>query len=328
MGTAGAARAAPPDAPATEGPRPEVAVLRPASDDPVLVAASARIQLELGASGLASALVDEPEGFPARVALVREDGVATIDVLATPAVGAPLHRRVRVPLEEGGDDPAVLAVRAAEVLRGIRLDVRRAPAPSPPRAAAPEVDVASPAREPEPPVWRFEAGLAVLSARPLGAAVGVGPAVAAAGAIAPHVSFTASVCGPFFTDRPSTPVGSAHTREEMGGIGLRADTWRPVFNLHALGIVGLHHVSAAYDARGASPTAPTVLHFFTPQSAWNPAVTIGAGASVRLARWVGVSVQVAAVFVEPPLELTSNGRSVGTLGDPSLLPSLSAWTTL
>jgi hypothetical protein len=316
------ARAAPPDA--TEGPRAEVAVLRPVSDDPVLVEASRRLQLELGASGLTSALVDAGGDFEARVALVREDGVVTIDVLGTPAVGATLHRRVRVPIEEGGGDPAVVAV-----LRGIRLEVRRVPPAPAPRSTVQELDVDAPARQPEPPpVWRFEAGLGVLTARPLAAAVGVGPTVAAAGAIAPHVSFMASFAGPFFTNRPPTPEGSAHTTEELGGIGLRVDTWRPVWNLHALGAVGLHHVRAVYDARGVPANPPTMLHFFTPQSVWNPAVTLAAGASVRVWRWLGVSFQVAAILIEPALDVVTNGRSVGTLGGPSLLPTLSAWTTL
>ncbi len=43
-----------------------VAVLRPAGDDPVLVAAATRTQLELGATGVRSALIDEGDGYAAR----------------------------------------------------------------------------------------------------------------------------------------------------------------------------------------------------------------------------------------------------------------------
>ncbi len=205
--------------------------------------------------------------------------------------------------------------------------MRRPRRRAPPRRSCRRRD--APARQPEPPpVWRFEAGLGVLTARPFATAFGVGPTVAAAGVIAPHVSFAAGFAGPFFTDRPGTPDGSAHTSEELGGLGLRVDTWRPVWNLHALGTVGLHHVHATYDARGVPPNPPTALHFFTPQSVWNPAVTLAAGASVRLSRWLGVSVQIAAILIEPALDVVTNGRSVGTLGGPSLLPTLSAWTTL
>lgn len=312
-----------------EGPHADVAVLRPVGDDPVLVEASRRLQLELGASGLASALVDVGEGFSARVALVRVDGVVTIDVLGTPAAGAPRHRRVTVPPEDGGGDPAVIAVRAAELLRGIRLEVRRATAPAPARAQVFE-PAPEPARAPEGPafVFRFEAGVGVLSARPFGAALAAGPAVAASGAIAPHVSVTAALAGPFFTDRPPTPEGSAHTREELGGIGLRADTWRARLNAHVAATAGLHHVSATYDARGLPSGTPSTIHFFTPQSVWNPALTVAAGATFRLSRRFGVGLQLSAVFIEPPLALTANGRSLGTLGEPSLLSTLSAWTTL
>jgi hypothetical protein len=142
------------------------------------------------------------------------------------------------------------------------------------------------------------------------------------------VSIAAAFGGPFFTDRPATPEGSAHTHEEMGALGLRLDTWRPRFNLHALAAVGLHHLSATYDARGVPPGPPTTLHILTPQSIWSPALTVAAGASVRLGPRLGVSLQVAALIVSPSLELTSNGRSLGTIGGPSLLPTLSAWTTL
>jgi hypothetical protein len=41
-------------------------VLRPAGDDPVLVAAATRTQLELGATGVRSALIDEGDGYAAR----------------------------------------------------------------------------------------------------------------------------------------------------------------------------------------------------------------------------------------------------------------------
>jgi hypothetical protein len=312
------------------GPPADVAVLQPASDDPVLVAASARIRLELGASGLTSALVDGGDAFPARVALVREDGVATIDVIGTLASGAPLHRRVRVPREDGGDDPAVLAVRAVELLRGIRLG--EAPVTSAPPRATPAAELraeaTADATSTEQPEWRFEAGAGVLSARPYAAALGLGPTFAAAAGIASHVSIIATFAGPFFTDRPPTPDGSAHTHEEMGGVGLRLETWRPRVNLHALATVGIHHMSATYDMRGAPPGPPAMLHVLTPQSIWNPAVTLAAGASVRLSPRVGVSLQVAALVVQPSLELVANGRSLGTLGSPSLLPTLSAWTTL
>jgi hypothetical protein len=316
-------------APAVEGPSITVAILRPASDDPVLVDASARLRLELGAAGLTSALVDGGDSFPARVALVREDGVATIDVLAMPASGAALHRRVGVPRDEGGDDPAVIAVRAAEVVRSIRLEVRR-----PPRVAdapAPEIERgATPGDEPtvDHPTSRFELGLATLAARPYGAALGFAPSAAVAGAVAPHVSIAATFAGPFFTDRPPTTGGSARTHEEIAGLGLRLETWRSRLNVHGLASVGVHHVNAIYDQRGVPPGPALTLHSLTPRSLYSPAVTLTVGASLRVSTRLGVSAQVAALLLSPALELFANGHSLGTLGGPSLMPILSAWATL
>jgi hypothetical protein len=323
------ARAGTPDATAAEGPRADVAVLRPVSDDPILLEASARLQLELGAGGLTSAVVDAGDAFDARVALVREDGVVTIDVLGTPASGAALHRRVSVPREDGGDDPAVIAVRAAELLRGIRLEVRRAAPARPARVAAAEPDAEVAVPHAQPPDWRFEAGAGVLSGRPFAAAVALGPVLAAAGPIAPHLSFTASFAGPFFTQRPPTPDGSAHTHEEMGAIGLRIETWRPLVNVHAVASVGVHHVSAVYDGRGEmAAAAPSAFRIFTPQSVWNPVIALAGGASARLSRHLGVSLQLTVLLIQPALELTSSERSLGILGGPSLLGTVSAWSTL
>jgi hypothetical protein len=305
-----------------------VAVLRPAGDDPVLVAAAARTQLELGATGVRSALIDAGDGYAARVAFVREDGVATIDVLGTPASGVPIHRRVPVPSDAGGDDAAVLAVRAVEVLRGIQLELHR------PRMQAPLTTTTTttaathaPAPVPSTATWRFEVGLGALTARPFGAALGVGPVAAAAGAIAPHVSIAAAFAGPFFTARPETPDGTADTREELGAIGLRIDTRAARLEGHVTGAVGLHHSTVRYDPRGSGAMggADRVLHVVANQSLWNPLVTLAAGASWRVSgRW-GVSLQCAALLVAPELDLLVNDHHVGTLGGPSLLTTLSAW---
>jgi hypothetical protein len=304
-----------------------VAVLRPAGDDPVLVAAATRTQLELGATGVRSALIDEGDGYAARVAFVREDGVATIDVLGTPAAGAPIHRRVPVPRGAGGDDAAVLAVRAVEVLRGIQLELRRPRTEARLPVTTTETATRAPAPTPEMATWRFELGLGALTARPFGAALGVGPVAAAAGAIAPHVSIAATFAGPFFTDRPEAPDGTADTREELGTIGLRVDARAPRLEAHVTGAVGLHHSTVRYDPRGlgALASANRVLHVVANQSLWNPLVTLAAGASWRVSGHWGVSLQCAALLVAPELDLLVNDHYVGTLGGPSLLTTLSAW---
>jgi hypothetical protein len=303
-----------------------VAVLRPVGDDHVLVEASARIRLELGAGGLTSALVDAADGFPSRVALVREDGIVTIDVLGTLTDGAALHRRVRVPPDEGGADPAVIAVRAAELLRGIRLEVRRPSSLTPAATPSAVESVATPVPTPEVRLIRLGAGMGTLTARPIGAALSLGPTVSASVPIMRHVSFVAGAAGPFFTDRPATPVGSAHTREELGFLGLRIETRRPRVNAHAFFGAALHHLRASYDLRGVpAEPPPAPFHLLTPQSVWTPVVTLAAGGSVRLSRRGGVSLEVAAIVAQPATELIANERSLGTIGGPSFLQTLSAW---
>ncbi len=304
-------------APATVGPVPDVAVLRPASDDAVLVETSKRLQLELGASGSTSALVDVAEGYPARVALVREDGVAVIDVLGILADGGALHRRVPVPPDEGGDDPAVIAVRAVELLRGIRLGARRPPAAAAAHAVVgPEPSPAtSDARGPERVGWRLGAGLGVLSARPLGEALAAGPVLAASAGLWRHVS-------------PATPQGSAHMREELASLGFEAETLRPRWNVHGAAAVGFHHARAVYDDRGRPAGPRPELELLSAQSSWTPIVTLAGGASVRARRRLGASLELVAVITQPAIEVVANGRALGTLGGPSLLTVLSAWIAL
>ncbi len=320
---------------AARGAPPDVAVLRPPLADRVLVEAAARLRQELGASGMTSALVDEAGDTSTHVAFLREDGVATIDVVAArvdEAVGdaikdakgrTPARRRVHVEAGEGGDDPNVLAVRAVELLRGIRLELglarSDAPAPIPPR----EPDVVE-APAPEPRAWRLGAGVSSLEARPYTAARALGPTLGAAVTVLPYASGVIAVAGPFFTDRPPTPGGSAHTREELALLGIRGETRRLRVNVHATFMVGLHHLMATYDDRG-TPGPPTVLHLVTPQSVWTPVVALSAGASGRVWRSLGLTAEITAIVAQPSIELVANERSLGTIGGPSLMQTLWAW---
>jgi hypothetical protein len=314
----------------TAGPRVDVAVLNPARDDRVLVEAAARVRLELGANGLTSAPVDTAgDGYAARVAFVREDGVATIDLLGTLADGSALDRRVRVPREEGGDDAAVLALRAAELLRGMRLAARSPPRAAPAPAAELVVDVDGPA----PPAAttgpvRLVAGAAALEGRLTGPGAGVAPSVAlgVSAAVTPSVAIVVSVAGPFFRDLAPTASGSAHTHEELGLFGLRLETRRPFTNASLLLAAGAHHLQATPDARGSiTSPPPTVLRLRGEPSIWSPCVAIGVGASRRLWRRAGVSAAVVAVLLKPTIDVTVDGRSVGGIGAPSLLETIDLW---
>ena len=144
----------------------KVTVVDPPADDRVLVEAGLRIRSELDAAGLSNRAVTCAGGVgsvgcdatasAAAIALSRQDGLATIRVIATLPDGYELHRLIRVPRPAGGDDPSVLAVRAVELLRDIYLDVPR-------ELSAPRAAEAAPA----PPAGRRGAagGCALRSAR-------------------------------------------------------------------------------------------------------------------------------------------------------------------
>ncbi|MDB4981799.1 MAG: hypothetical protein JWM82_2551 [Myxococcales bacterium] len=311
------------------GPAVDVALLAPAHDDRVLVEAAARVRLELGASGFTSAPVETAgDAYKARLAFVREDGVATIDLLGTLADGSALDRRVRVPREEGGDDPAVLAMRAAELLRGMRLARRRVRAAP---VAAPEVVTdGEPLHELAPTMGpvRLFAGAAAIEGRLTGAGAGVGPGVILGllANVTPHVAVLVSVAGPFLRNLEPTPSGSAHTHEELGLFGLRLETRHPLTNASLLLATGAHHIGATPDMRGlVVMPPPAALRLRSTQSLWSPCIAVGVGVSHRLWRHAGISAAVVAVVLQPTIDITFDGRSVGTAGAPSLLETFDLW---
>lgn len=296
--------------------RADVTVLASAAADRLLVEATARVQLELTASGLTSVLVeDDDQDAPARIAFVRDqDGIATIDLVAVRPDATRWHRRVPVPAAAGGgDDATVLALRAVELLRGIRLEVRREAAPQPPPAAAPG------------PGWRLLLGPSVLEGRPWGAALAPGAAFGVVAPLTPRLSLTATGAGPFFNDLPATSAGSAHTREELGFLGVRADLKRPPFGAHGGLGGGLHHLVATYDRRGVPPTTPGSLHVVTGRSLWTPCLAVGAGVSAQYGSRFGVSLDLTAIITRQTIDVVVNDRTVGVMGAPSLLETLSAW---
>jgi hypothetical protein len=307
---------------AVPSPAIAVAVLRPADGDRVLVEAAARLRLELGASGLPSALADgAADAFPDRVAFVREDGVATIDLVGTRPDASALHRRVRVPPTEGGDDPAVLALRAIELLRAMRIDVQQAP------AAPPAIAVSAPAPAPPPASFvRVTGGVSLLQGELGGWPPAVGPTVSISVPVVGPVSAVLALAGPFFRDLATTPSGSAHTHEELGYLALRADTGPERWPLHVLVGFGGHHLRADYDTRGILPGGqPLPPDRRLSPDVWTPLALVQGGASHLLSRRVGVSLDVAALFLEPMLNVSVDDRSVGKAGGPSLMETLSLW---
>jgi hypothetical protein len=312
---------------AAEAPRAappvEVAVLRPAEGDRVLAEAAARLRLELSASGLPSVLLDgAADAFPDRVAFVRQDGTATIDLVGTRPDGSTAHRRVGVPVAEGGDDPAVLALRAVELLRAMRLEVHGPPPPPAPTAAAGAEAPGPPARD----IVRLSLGASLLESEAGAWPATPGPTLTAGAAVVPHLSVVASLAGPYFRDLAPTPAGSAHTREELGHVGLRLDGGWTLTRLHALLGWGFHHLRAAYDTRGIPAGQPPSrdVHVRTPQEIWTPFVVVGAGVSRRLNRHLGATVEAAVLLLSPTIGVVVDERPAGGVG-PCLMQTASVW---
>lgn len=298
-----------------------VAVIRPPPGDPLLQEASARIQLEVAAVGHQSRLVDcpRPEGSEAnqcaslssavRIWLSREEGAVIIQVVATLADELELRRHVRVVPADGGDDPAVLAVRAVELLRDIYLDVPRV-APPPVRSAAPET--AASATEPRAAAIsaRVSAGIGVLDGRG-----GLGPSVAPVfglGETFPHrLAANATVAGPFLNDLAG---GLVSVRQWVVLFSLRYELGSSRARLFFGGATGLHYMTVSYSS--PMPVAANT-------STVAPLLSGEGGASFRLVEWLFLVTEAQVFFTRPANEVSSLNGTLGRAGAPSLLLDLS-----
>jgi hypothetical protein len=114
---------------------PEVSVDRPTDADAVLTETSLRIKAELAAEGTTSRITvcavdplagpaDCPrDGTAASVALARIGDLTSIFVTSKLKSGLELRRQVRVNDADGGADATLLAVRAVELLRDLKVEV-------------------------------------------------------------------------------------------------------------------------------------------------------------------------------------------------------------
>jgi hypothetical protein len=298
-----------------------VAVIRPAPGDPVLEEASVRIRSELDASGTRNRLVDCPgPGTPERrecvdsssaawISLFREEGIATIQVMASLSDGLELRRHVRVPPETGGDDPSVLAVRAVELLRDIYLDIPRV-------VRRPESAATSAGRSPEAadgagvPPTRFSGrafiGGAVLQGRRgLGAAAG--PVFGFGVSFATRLTLLASVAGPF-EKTFHTSFAAVDTSQTLASLDLRYEVGPGRFRPYATAGVGLYakHVED-------SPSSPPGAAGST-SSSLAPLIAVGVGVIARVFPWLAVTLDVQEVAILPTQDVTVQDPSVPSAG--------------
>jgi hypothetical protein len=319
---------------------PIVAVRRPPPGDTVLEEAGSRIRSELDAMGLEGQLVDCPptetdgSGCPdaaatATISLARQDdGIVEIGVRTILPDGLELSRHVRVLARDGGDDPAVLAVRAVELLRDLRFTGQR---PAPPRPTGPARDDEDPKiplpppPPPVPPVWRLSTGVAMLGS-PRGDQPGVGPAfglaIGAGAIIGPRLSIVATVAGPFNASLGPIDDRSAALVQGLATLELHFRlTLGPLEPFVAV-LTGVNYLKA---------TIPESMPFAAPASntsAWVPLFGVAIGSCRNFRTRFFICLEAVAFVTQPDKFVQIDNRNAGSTGAPSMLLSSSVGLSL
>jgi hypothetical protein len=310
--------------PAVSGPPSgaTVAVTLPPADDDLLGEAAARIASELTAAGLSYRALDCPDpadctdaASAARIWLSREDGIPTIQVVATLPSGLEARRHVRVPPATGGDDPAVLAVRAVELLRDIYLDVNRT------AVIGPRVHQALDERSsPGPARSRFRVqdgrlflGYGVLTGRH-GLGPAPGPVLGMGIGFGGGFSIVASVTGAFSHRLGDAELGTVSSEQALAMMGGRYEHGTGRVRPHATLAGGVHFIHVGdRDPRLAPIGSPLQM------SSTAPLVAVGAGLSVRIASWLIATAEADVIVTQPLTNVRIDGSRVGQSGGPSLL---------
>ncbi len=236
--------------------------------------------------------------------------------------GYELHRLIRVPAAAGGDDPAVLAVRAVELLRDIYLDVPRElvareqppPAPAPPPPVAVKVADAPSAPSDRKPMRLF------LGAAVLGGRRGLGPAVAPVLGVAVPLryglSLSGTTAGPFARLVGDAETGTATTTQALFALGVRFELAFGPISPFASVATGIHYIRAE-----GTPTQ-AMNQFPLTSSAFPPLFAVGTGLSVWFRRWLAATAQIQSFFTQPMTDVVVNNMVVGRSGGPSLLAEI------
>ena len=311
-----------------DGARSTVALVRSSSGDHVLREARTRLRAELLDAGFDVVEVDRAPGDPraevedsapatsgfATVAMSRAGDGAFADIwISDHVTGKTVVRR----LEVGADPeaPAVLAIRALELLRASLLEVAAQGVPSQPPMAAPKdvmkwIEPALPQAPPSPLLRGTALGLGALALHGLrGIGLAVGPTIDVSYGVGSWFA-RATVAGPLFGPELHTTSGSATIRQEFAALAvgwasapkpLGAYAWvgAGAFDLHTDG-------SAVAPERG---TSGSVVSF------------LGAAAIGGLARVgprLALTADVEALVLDPRPIVVIAGRDAGSVGGPSV----------
>jgi hypothetical protein len=342
--------AAPEPTPAPTPAPVAVAVMRPPRGDAVLEETGSRIRSELAAMGLEGEFVDcppeaatDPDACPdleaaATISLAREAGVVQISVRTILPDGLELRRHVRVFAHDGGDDPSVLAVRAVELLRDLRLTGQRPRPHRPTGPARDDEDPKIPLPPPPPPVpprWRLSAGGALL-ASPAHGRPGVGPesgvAISAGAVIGPRLLLFASFVGPFDTSisalNPGEPLATGRLVQALVTLELRFKFRAGPLEPFGALLTGLNYLKETVTVPGGEGTTVPKTG-----SAWVPMFGIGGGVSWSFWKRFYLCADAAAFVTQPTILVNIVDRFggdhvVARTGDPSILISSSAGLAL
>jgi hypothetical protein len=320
-----------------------VAVVHSQEADDVLAEAATRLRAELVAAGFDVRELVVAEGSDpkeqvdaaglspapvATIAIVNDEGVATLDVWVTDRA---THELVVRHVDAAGAShkraPAVLAVRAVELLRASLLEAseRKKPAPAKKAVAkqtAPGAGTGSGTpeeRPPEPPGFRGEVGVAMLYASP-----GISPA------FAPVVrldfgnstwSGRASLVAPAFGAEASAPGGSAALREELLTLDFTA-SWPAKGTLALVGSAGAGGFHQHVTGRGLSPNVGLDA------DQWGGVIEAGLGVLLRFGPHSGLLLDTQAFWRLPPVIVQIAGVDAGRSGQPALCSSLGVWVAL
>ncbi|MGO9837812.1 MAG: hypothetical protein ACLP1X_26790 [Polyangiaceae bacterium] len=314
------------------GARSRVALVRSSSNDPVLREASTRVRAELLDAGFEVVEVDRAPGDPrsevedaepstssfATVAMNRATNGAFADVwISDHLTGKTVVRRLEV--GAGPNATAVLAIRALELLRASLLEVAVKGPPSEPPMSAPNdvVKWIAPALPPAPasPLLQGTAlGLGALALHGLsGIGLAVGPTISVSHGVGPWFA-RVTLAGPLVGPELHTAAGSATIRQELGALAVGVASEPKPLGVYAWVGAGAFdlHTDGSADApyHGASGDVVSFL--------WNA----GIGGLARIGPRIALTVDLAAVFLDPQPIVVIAGKDAGSAGAPSIGASL------
>jgi hypothetical protein len=311
-----------------DGARSSVALVRSSSGDHVLREARTRLRAELLDAGFEVVEVDRAPGDPrsevedaapatsgfATVAMSRAGDGAFADIwISDHVTGKTVVRRLEVGADP--DAPAVLAIRALELLRASLLEVAAQGPPSQPPISAPGdvmkwIEPALPRAPPSPLLRGTALGLGALALHGLrGIGLAVGPVLDVSYGVGPWFA-RATIAGPLFGPELRTASGSATIRQELAALaagwasdpkplGVYAWVGAGAFDLHTDG-------SAVAPDRGTSGSVVSFLG------------TAGIGGLARVGPRIALTADLEAMVLDPRPIVVIAGRDAGSAGGPSV----------